>query len=197
MADLTPSRTRILIVTAVLLMAGGFFMATQMQRAYRTERAEAHMTDWPRASRLAAGDMIQRYGPTDRLSADAMTWFGRAPWKRIVAHADPRQGPLEQVVGYKLPPEKTEPLLAFGRGVVPDSADSELSARHDREQLNFLALNLADDIVRGAKNPKEARAFYDQTVSLAASGKSSGYTAGLLFERYDPSTDILVKDMRY
>jgi len=57
----------------------------------------------------------------------------------------------------------------------------ELSATSEAEETNFLALNLADEVVRERKSPEEARAFYLKSVLQWNAGKASPYLKGLRF----------------
>jgi hypothetical protein len=47
--------------------------------------------------------------------------------------------------------------------------------------MNFLALNLVDEIATGARSVEDARDFYSKTARLSKAGKSSAYMEGLLF----------------
>jgi hypothetical protein len=47
--------------------------------------------------------------------------------------------------------------------------------------VNFLALNIADEIIRGRRDVRGAIAFYRRTLDLAAAGKTSPYMTRLLF----------------
>ena len=47
--------------------------------------------------------------------------------------------------------------------------------------MNFLALNLADEIATGKRSVEEARDFYARVETLSRAGKSSAYTENLLF----------------
>ena len=89
---------------------------------------------------------------------------------------------LEQFIDYRVPPEKFSDLAAFDGSVIPEHTKGELSARCDMEEMNFLALNLAHDIVTGQRAVEDARKFYAETATAFMMGTSSPYTDGLLFE---------------
>ncbi|MFI5361026.1 MAG: hypothetical protein ACHQ49_03560 [Elusimicrobiota bacterium] len=141
--------------------------------------------DWPEYSRDLAGLMIQKYGPPDEIVPSQLSWSRRGEWTQIVVFKDAldfdRQKGLLEAVPYFVPLRRWRELAAFDRGVSYDPMKRELVVRTDDEGSNYLALNLADEVVRGLRTPADANAFYDKTVSLSASGKSSAYTRGLRF----------------
>ncbi|MDD5656230.1 MAG: hypothetical protein PHF00_03140, partial [Elusimicrobia bacterium] len=73
-------------------------------------------------------------------------------------------------------------LARFSTSVVADRTRNELSSISDSEKKNFLALNLADEIVSGWKDPETARRTYDRLLDLDRAGKSSPYLEGLRFQ---------------
>lgn len=166
-------------VLAFTLAAGGYF--AYRHRTPSPQRVEAHIEAWFETPRALAQVMTQRYGPPNVLGPGTVTWYERGPWKRIVIHGDSPDSCLEQVVSYWVPPEAGASLREFGHGVQFDYAAEELSARSNEESINFLALNLANQIASGLKEAKEARELYARTAALAAAGKSSPYLEKLMF----------------
>ena len=144
-------------------------------------RAREWAATWPEQPRKTAGLMISRYGPPDRKTAESMIWNSRRPWKRIVVHRAAEGKPMEQAISYDIPPGKTAALVLFDHGLAVEPGSWEISARSDSEALNFLTLNLADDVAVGRMSPDEADTFFKKTVELRAAGKSSSYTDGLRF----------------
>jgi hypothetical protein len=141
---------------------------------------------WPGASRALAGKLIEKYGVPDETVSSQLSWRRRGRWARIVVFRDPdAQGRhdhlLESVAYGTVPFDRWQPLSSFERGATYDPAAQELAARTNGEGTNILALNLADEIIRGRRTSEEARAFYDSIVNLSLSGKSSPYMSGLLF----------------
>lgn len=153
--------------------------------------AKRMISRWPEDSRALAGVLIEKYGAPDEEVASQLSWNDRGPWKTIVVFRDRaafgRSAHLLETVAYgKAPFNRWRQLSAFGRGASYDPLTRELSARSDREETNILALNLADEILRGKRNAAGARAFYDSTFNLALFGKSSPYMSRLLFPRREP-----------
>ena len=140
---------------------------------------------WPEHSRVLAEAIVARYGTPDVVEASRLSWSGRRPWVALIVYRDAvdsdRPNGLQQSVSYEVPVRKWRALAAFDRGVEYDPVKRELVARSDSESTNLLALNLADEMIRGRRTAADARDFYDKTLSLAYSGKSSSYTRRLHF----------------
>jgi hypothetical protein len=153
-------------------------------------RAQGVIAAWPQQALDLAETILQEYGPPDVVLPTQLTWTGKRPWKWIAVYRDPsssgRPRGLEQAVDYAVPVRKWRALAAFARGVDYDPVKRELIARTDGEPTNFLAVNLADDIVRGQRNAEGAREFYDKTVYLSFAGKTSPYMTRL---RFRPEAD--------
>src|SRR5215217_2654304 len=123
---------------------------------------------WPEQSREAAKLVIDKYGEPDEVSDSQLIWQRRGEWKRIVASRAfyqhdfpaPHQDSIESFIDYRVPPEKFADLAAFDGSVICERTAGEISARCHDEEANRLALNLAHDIVTGAKTVQEARDYY-------------------------------------
>ena len=88
---------------------------------------------------------------------------------------------LEQFVDYQVPPERFDDLAAYDGSVIVERTKGEMSARCDKEGLNFLALNLADQIVTGKMSVEEARKTYGENAMKFLAGEVTPLTAGLQF----------------
>jgi hypothetical protein len=152
------------------------------RRADEPVRFNVRVVQWPAASLLAAQSIIERYGQPEEVHADRMVWLAHWPWKRIVVSAGSPQAPLEQIVAYSVPKDKLQDLERFSRNLLVDKTRGELSFLSDREDYNRLALNLADDVVRGRRTSEQARRFFEEAIRLSLAGKSSPYMKTLLFE---------------
>lgn len=148
-------------------------------------RAQSLIADWPEGSRILAETLLQEYGVPDEAGPSRLSWTNRNPWKKMEVERDAldpaRATGVLQSVAYDVPLRRWRALGWFGRGVDYDPVTRELIARTRSEATNFLALNLADEVIRGRRTAEEARALYDETLALSLAGKSSPYMRRLLF----------------
>lgn len=168
------------------LTVGGGVYYGRNYRAQAPQRVEAHIKSWFDRPRIITQVLMERYGPPNVLAPGVATWYEKGPWKRITVHGDSPDTFLEQTVGYWVPPDAAPALREFGHGLRFDAAKEELSATSGDEALNYLALNLANEIASAKRSAAEAGDIYERTAKLAASGKSSPYLDGLLFTPYRP-----------
>ena len=158
---------------------------------------ETVIENWPGRSRSTARALIAKYGEPSRFTDNDLVWIKNGPWRKTVVYRDAPRGfmhgkdILEQSVGYTVPDGKIAAVKSFDGQLKFDKGNRELSSRAENENLNFLALNLADEIVNDKRSPDEARDFYRRTMKLTESGKSSAYTDGFLFPlSVDPSSTL-------
>jgi hypothetical protein len=145
---------------------------------------------WPKTPQESARTVAEKYGLPDEASESFLVWHARGPWKRTVLWRDevehrfptPHKDVLEQVIDYRVPPELASELVAFDGSVVVERTRGELSARCEGEEANFLALNLANDIVTGKLGAAEARDEYTRNMQAFSSGKKPEYMQRLVFQ---------------
>jgi hypothetical protein len=165
----------------------------------------ATMEGWPEESRQAAQLVIEKYGEPDEEAASVLIWDTPGPWKRIVAYRDfdPHEFPaphidsVESFLQHAVPPEKAGQLAEFDGSVVFNRTRGELSARCHDEEANFLALNLANDIVEGRKSVWEARDYYAHEFLAFRKKEPTPYMEGLRFRANgdrDPDEPVLSDD---
>jgi hypothetical protein len=152
---------------------------------------EAVIQSWPGRSRDEARVMIAKYGEPTGYDGRSLVWYKNGPWRKTVVY---RRAPgsflgyrvkdvLEQSIAYVVPQGKIAALKHFDDRLRFDQANGQLSSRSASESLNYLALNLAHEIVTEKRSAEEARSAYQKTTKLAESGKSSEYMERLLFMR--------------
>lgn len=162
--------------------------------------AMSMINSWPMEAKKAAMTAMEKYGAPQEATATMLVWHNNGPWKRSVvySHEAPHDFPMphidvwEQVVDYRVPADKFDELAAYDGSVVVDRTQGEMSARCDKEGANFLALNLADDIITGRRSVEEARQFYADTIKAFMAGQSSPYLEGL---RFTPMSAPNFRDM--
>ncbi len=153
---------------------------------------------WPDKPREVAGRMISRYGPPNEATETRLIWHANGPWKRTIAYRDevphnfpkPHTDLLEQFVDYGVPLERFSDLAAFDGSIVPERTKGEISARCDMEPMNFLALNLAHQVVGGDLTVEQARGRYAEVATSFMSGENPDETQRLLFEISGETADV-------
>lgn len=183
------------VVVGTLFASSGCVSAVKTDNSvqasvYRSLVASSVVDNWPPISAAAGRRLIEQYGVPDAVRYDRLTWRDNGPWKRTVVHdVTPPYvqaedlGVVEQTLAYPLSSRQVADLAAFDSRLEYDSGRGELSARSDREEVNFLRLNLANDIVNRRMTPGQARELYAQILRLEAAGKESSYLRVLHFPR--------------
>jgi len=130
------------------------------------------LAGWPDTTRRLGAQLFTKYGQPAETTPRQVTWLNNGQWARTTLYkegvqhnfASPHRNILEQAVLYKVPVEKLAELAAFNRSLVPNLARGELASFSDSEELNFLAINVADDIVKGERTAEEGRIYFAQIV---------------------------------
>ncbi len=169
-------RNRILAVLLIAAAAGCRATTPEFDARERGETARSVIADWDGQSRVAAAVALERYGAPDALAEDGLGWRKRGSWARVVVR---QGGGVRQTVSYRVPEDKLDAVQRFG---LVEVTEDEMSATAVDERLNVLALNLADEVARGARKPDEARALYDKILGLEAAGKSSPLLESIRFK---------------
>jgi hypothetical protein len=144
---------------------------------------------WPTESKEAAELVIESRGEPDEVSETKLIWHNVSPLKRIVANKKfkkhnfpaPHIDAVESVIAYDVPLEKVSQLASYDGSVTYRRTAGELSAECHDEQANFLALNLANDIIEGNKTIGEARTYYSKEFLDSRRGKPAPYMEKLRF----------------
>lgn len=148
------------------------------------------ISSWAEASQMTAKMMIDKYGKPNESTEHMLIWYNNGPWKRTVIFSEETKhifpvdhvDVMEQVIDYQVPANKFSDLAAYDGSVTVRRTDGELSAKCDKEGANFLALNLANDVITGKKSVTQARAFYVTAIKeFALQNKMSPYMGSLQF----------------
>ena len=148
------------------------------------------LASWPEHARMAAMDQMKKYGPPQEVTANTLTWRGKGPWlwtrvdRMETPHSFPGPHPdlMEQAVYYRVPADKVDDLNAYDGSVTVLRTQGYLTARCDKEAANFLALNLAHDIVTGTKTVAAARTYYAAAIAGTKEGRMDPYMMELKFK---------------
>jgi hypothetical protein len=164
---------------------------------------ERIVNNWQEKQREGALTIIQKYGYPQEATTSRLIWYNNGPWKRTIVHRDavPHNFPtthpdfLEQTIDYKTPVGLFDTIAMFDGSIYPDRTKGEVSAVCDKEPMNFLSINLLNDIVCGKRTVHDARSYYAETAArFIFQGISSPYIEGLLFQ---PQRHTADPDIRY
>ncbi len=155
------------------------------------------MKSWPMASQMAIKDMMTKYGKADEVTPTMMVWNNKGPWAKTVVFKQeyqhnfpmPHTDLLQQWVSLKVPTDKLNDLAKYDGSVVVERTTGMISARCDKEGANFLALNLAHDIIMGKRTVEDARQKYGQEIMKMKAGQMTEYTKGLIFNPNSNASD--------
>ena len=157
----------------------------------------ADLNTWPEASRMAAEEITAKYGNPDASTEDALIWMNKGVWKKIcidkkeTKHSFPIEHTdmMQTTISYKVPIDKMDELGRFDGSVTFDRTQGTLSARCDKEANNFLALNLAYDIITAKKTVPQARLAYANIIKQKMKGENPLYMQKLVFTPQEKAAD--------
>ena len=156
-----------------------------------------NLSSWPEASRMAVKEINDKYGKPDGATKDELIWLKRGVWKKIcidkkeTKHSFPIEHTdmMQTTISYKVPTEIMDELGKFDGSVTFDRTQGTMSARCDKEGNNFLALNLANDIITVKKSVEEARKAYGDIVKEKMNGANPLYMQKLTFAVQENTAD--------
>lgn len=151
------------------------------------------LSDWHEAAQSAAQDMVEKYGQPDGVTDTMLVWNDNGPWERTIIYKEavehnfptPHPDVLEQTISYDVPIEMFDDLAEYDGSVIAERTKGILSARCDKEAANFLAVNLAHDIIIGDRTVDEARSFYADTMQAVMNDEepeNPEYLQGFIFD---------------
>jgi len=186
-------RTAVVCIAVVVIAAG--YMSVSVNSQVNKNKASSAMTKnvldgWTGMPRDAAMKLIAKYGQPDEATASMLVWKNNGEWKCTKVYRDevphsfpaPHTDFLEQTIDYRVPPSKFSDLAEYDGSVIVERTKGEMSARCDKEELNRLALNLANDVATGKRSVSDARKFYAMTAMAFKEGKSDPYLEALQFK---------------
>lgn len=201
-------KTWFLMISMILITGSGNLIAKQtMQENVMASDSKSSMSKtsgkmpdlsgWPEASRMAAEEITAKYGNPDINSPDELIWMNKGVWKKIciIKNETKHSFPIEHTdmmqttISYKVPVDKMDDLGKFDGSVTFDRTQGTMSARCDIEGNNFLALNLANDIVTGKKTVEAARKAFGDIVKEKMNGGNPLYMQKLTFSTHKNAAD--------
>lgn len=154
------------------------------------DTVESITNDWNAMSKKAANLTIEQYGPPNEAIPSRLIWYNNGPWKRTIVYQDeiphdfpqPHTDVIENVINYKVPPEKLSELAKFDGSIIVEKTRGEISSRCDIEAANFTALNVMHDIVTEKLNSEEARDLLCEVMSAYMLNRPAPYAEKLQFD---------------
>jgi hypothetical protein len=158
--------------------------------APRQRDLDAMIAGWPSAAQQAARQMITKYGPPNEATNAMLLWRDNGPWEKTVVHREetdhnfpmPHKDVLEQTITMRVPAENIEDLTRFDGSLVVNRTRGTLTAICDREEMNFAAINLANDIVQGRRSVEQARELIARTATEVQNGQKPELVQRFLFD---------------
>jgi hypothetical protein len=205
--SLQVTRRDLVVAGAAFIALGGAAIGqtarpTESMPSYRVT-VDQLIAEWMNKPQEVARKMLAKYGLPDEATPMRLIWHRTGPWKRteVVNEEIPHNFPkphtdmLLQAIDYPVPPDKFDELAEFDGSVISERTKGELAARCDTEEGNFLALNLAHEIVTGVRSAAEARQFYAQVTQEM---RPAEYLQGLRFQvprtaQGDPDRVVLAR----
>jgi hypothetical protein len=180
------------------LASVGIAQEPDIEVRFRVNRLERPIVDnaivgWMAKPKEVANTMLAKYGEPNEASAGRLIWWNNGPWHftelenvEIPHHwPKPHSDMLYQAIPYNVPVDKFDDLAAFDGSVIAERTRGWLGARCDKEEANFLAVNLAHDIITNRRSVSGARDFYAKAMSNMMSGtmneEQRRYTSSFTF----------------
>lgn len=170
-------------------MKEGNMMASNSKMKDNKTMMTPDVSNWPEASKMAVDEITAKYGKPDGITADELFWLKKGVWKKIcISKMESKHSfPIEHTdmmqtsISYDVPEDKMDDLGKFDGSVTFDRTQGTMSARCDKEGNNFLALNLANEIVLGKKTVVQARKAYGDIIKEKMKGGHPIYMEKLSF----------------
>lgn len=177
------------VSVVVMLLSACTASMNQSMESMDGAMIDRMLASWPETAAKSAREAIGKYGTPDEATVSMLVWHNNGPWKRSIVYRDevqhdfpmPHKDVWEQFIDYRVPPEMFDALAQYDGSVIVERTKGEISARCDKEGANFLAINLAHDIVIGRRSVEEARKFYADTIKAMMEGRMSPYLQGFQF----------------
>lgn len=145
--------------------------------------------DWNATARAAAKQMFDKYGAPQEVTTNRLVWRDNRPWKSttVINQDVPHNFPVEhndvlvQTLAIDVPVERFSELAQFDGSVTANRTNGELTAACDREENNFVALNLASDLISGNLSVQQARQRLTELAQAVKGGQQPNYATGIRF----------------
>jgi hypothetical protein len=149
-----------------------------------------HIASWSKDSQKASDFMINKYGLPSGMTDDMLVWNDVKPFKKSIVYKEAithkfpmeHKDVLEHFINYKAPSsDAVAKVWDFDGSVILERTKGEMSARCDKEGANILALNLADQVIKGERSVEEARMEYGRQIMAMKNKEPKKLTQKLVF----------------
>jgi hypothetical protein len=175
----------------VVVLGAAAQSAPPQAQSHGAATADKVIANWKPTPKEVAQKMITKYGQPQEVTANRLVWHNNGPWKysELVNEEIPHEFPmphkdaLYQAINYKIDPDKADELLQYDGSIILERTKGEIAARCDKEDANFLAINLANDVATGRRSVDDARKFYaDSMMAFMKENKKNDYLNGFRFQ---------------
>jgi len=185
-------RTLVLVLATALATAGAAAQSKAPEpKSQGSFSADQVIAGWKATPQEVAKKMLAKYGEPQEITTSRLIWHNNGPWKysELVNVEIPHDFPvphkdmLYQAISYKVDPDEADELLQYDGSIILERTKGEIAARCDKEEANFLAINLADDVANGRRSVDDARKFYAESMmAMMKENKKNEYLQGLKFQ---------------
>ena len=185
-------RTLVLVLATALATAGAAAQSKAPEpKSQGSFSADQVIAGWKATPQEVAKKMLAKYGEPQEITTSRLIWHNNGPWKysELVNEEIPHDFPvphkdmLYQAISYKVDPDEADELLQYDGSIILERTKGEIAARCDKEEANFLAINLADDVANGRRSVDDARKFYAESMmAMMKENKKNEYLQGLKFQ---------------
>ncbi len=180
----------ITLITMCLFLAMTGPTATAQENINVDATVSTIVQDWPEASKKVAMKMVKKYGAPDERTASRLIWYEKGGWNVTVLRRNPidhdfplpHKDVLYQNIEYDVPVEKFDELAIFDGSLIIEQTRGTLGVRCDRVAANYIAINLAHEIITDQISVEAARQKYGELIVMLMSGKQSPYYSGFIFD---------------
>jgi len=193
-----------LIVSLLLISSAGFlgisakyfpgahvygFAQAVDSSVIETQNVQDTIAGWGPESQQLAAQMIKKYGNPQEITPSMIIWYNNGVWEKTVVYKQAMEHDfpvqhndlLEQTIVYRLPIDHIADVTTFDGSLTFRRTSGELSSAGNSEAMNFLALNLANDIVTHNKTVVQARTEFTNDETSLIAHQQPDYALGLRF----------------
>jgi len=160
---------------------------------------------WGKESRVQVKEILDKYGDPDEAGKRMLVWYNTGPWIYTIVYRDsiqhnwpmPHTDILEQAIKHDVPLDRYSDLVKYDGSVWAERTKGILAARCHFENMNFVAINLANDVITKKKTVAQARSAYEDAFKMVIINKKPmDISKGLTFKpsgKGDPDRKAGVK----